>query len=206
MRRRSVEEQNAFVVIVGASGSGKSSLARAGVAADLMQFNLDDSIRAWRYASFWPGSSQGDWFGGLVRALMDVKALPELEESSVRSEVLAADLAAAPQLTVRQTFGPAFSRRRESGGPVRLLLLLDQMEELWTDSHRTAQDRESFLSAVEALALGGSVWVVATLRSDFYPQAQQCDAFLRLKGTNGQYDLRPPTPAAWLKSSLNRRG
>ncbi len=70
------------------------------------------------------------------------------------------------------------------------------MEELWTDRHRTAVDRETFLSAVEALARGGHVWVLATLRSDFYPQAQQSDAFLRLKGTTGQYDLRPPTPAA----------
>ncbi len=79
---------------------------------------------------------------------------------------------------------------------MRLLLVLDQMEELWTDRRCTAEDRESLLSAIEALARSGRAWVLATLRSDFYPQAQQSDAFLRLKGAGGQYDLRAPGAAA----------
>ncbi len=66
LRRRMSEEACAFAVIVGASGSGKSSLARAGVAAGLLQYNLDDSVRAWRYAAFSPGEADGRWLVGLV--------------------------------------------------------------------------------------------------------------------------------------------
>ena len=43
-----------FVVIIGASGSGKSSLARAGIAASLLKHAYDESIRAWRYGVIIP--------------------------------------------------------------------------------------------------------------------------------------------------------
>src|SRR4029077_2447088 len=39
----------------------------------------------------------------------------------------------------------------------------------------------------------------ATLRSDFFPQAQQDEAFLRLKGRTGQFDLLPPRTASLQK-------
>ncbi len=200
LRRRMAEEKCAFVVIVGASGSGKSSLARAGVAASLVRYNLDDSVRAWRYAAFAPGAAEGQWLRGLVRALMGPTALAELQASCIPIDDLAADLATNPGLTTRQTFGPAFaSAEQQEGGPVHLLLVLDQMEELWTERRCTPEDRESFLTAIEALSRSGHVRVLATLRSDFYPQAQQSDAFLRLKGASGQYDLRPPTPTALVR-------
>jgi len=197
LRRRMAEDQCAFAVIVGASGSGKSSLARAGVAASLVRYNLDDSVRAWRYAVFSPGAAGGQWLVGLVRTLVEPLALPELHASGVPLEDLAADLATNPGLTIRQTLRPAFTRAEQrEGGKVRMLLVLDQMEELWTDPRCTAQERETLLAAIEALAESGQVWVLATLRSDFYPQAQESDVLLRLKGANGQYDLRPPGPAA----------
>ena len=42
----------AFAVIVGASGSGKSSLTCAGVAASLLQHTSDDGVKEWRAAFF----------------------------------------------------------------------------------------------------------------------------------------------------------
>ena len=50
LRQRAGQEGCAFVVVVGASGSGKSSLVRAGLAASLLNENLDDSVRCWRLA------------------------------------------------------------------------------------------------------------------------------------------------------------
>ena len=47
----------AFAVIVGASGSGKSSLARAGVAASLLQHTSDDGVKEWRAAFLLPGTT-----------------------------------------------------------------------------------------------------------------------------------------------------
>ena len=50
----------AFAVIVGASGSGKSSLARAGVAATLLQHASDDGVKEWRTAFVLPAAVMYD--------------------------------------------------------------------------------------------------------------------------------------------------
>jgi hypothetical protein len=81
-------------------------------------------------------------------------------------------------------------------GNLRVLLVLDQMEELWTDRSITDERREKFLLSIEALARSGHVSVLATLRSDFYPQAQRSEVFLRMKGERGHFDLTSPGPAA----------
>jgi hypothetical protein len=47
----------AFAVIVGASGSGKSSLTRGGVAATLLQHASDDGVKEWRTAFVLPSLS-----------------------------------------------------------------------------------------------------------------------------------------------------
>jgi len=185
----------AFVVIVGASGSGKSSLARAGVAASLVRYGDDADVKKWRAAFFVPALGADSLPAALTRALTD--ALPELGSARIAREKIAAGLVKDPELTVELSIAPAFEKASaDAGGPVRLLLVLDQTEELWTDRRITPADREQFLHCLETLAHSGHVAVLATLRSDFYPQAQKLPTFLRLKGERGHYDLLPPGAAA----------
>lgn len=186
----------AFVVIVGSSGSGKSSVARAGVAASLTANSYDVSVRHWRAVPFVPGHPSGDnLFIQWTRALADV--VPELRHAAVPLEDIAAGLAKDPALTTSLSVGPAFDRAaKAAGGAVRVLVVLDQMEELWTDRRISPDDRERFLSAIEVLTRSGHIAVLATLRSDFYATAQQSPQFLRLKGELGQYDLPNPSVAA----------
>jgi len=185
----------AFAVVVGASGSGKSSLARAGVADFLTRHSFDDGVQEWRAVAFVPGLCGNDLVTGLVRALAE--RLPELRSSATALDDLADGLVKDPALTVKLSVAPAFARAAEhASGAVRVLLVLDQMEELWTDRRITAENRERFLSAIETLARSGHVSVLATLRSDFYPHAQRGATFLRLKGERGHYDLSPPGTAA----------
>ena len=194
----------AFVVIVGASGSGKSSLARAGVAATLKAHAGDDGVRQWRTAFLTPSLETGSLCSGLARTLAE--ALPELGDSGVDRDKVAGGLAKDPALTVELSIAPVFARVGSPATPdtgdsppdsrIRVLLVLDQMEELWTDRCITDDDRQRFLKAIEALASSSHVAVLGTLRSDFYPQAQQMPEFLRLKGERGHYDLLPPTATA----------
>jgi len=217
----------AFVVIVGASGSGKSSLARAGVAASLVNHAGDDGEKQWRVAVFLPavgttGVSQSSGIDSEQQAKTSVhslfvsltdtlaEAIPELEAGGVDRETIAAGLAKDCALTVQLSIAPAFKRSsaHHTDGPSRtaaqlagsrppsLLLVLDQLEELWTDRNITTEVREQFLVAIEAMARRDDITVLATLRSDFYPQAQQSSAFLRMKGEHGHVDLMPPGPAA----------
>ncbi len=185
----------AFAVIVGASGSGKSSLARAGVAAALTQHAYDDRVKTWRVVTFFPGLGGSELNRSLTRALAE--QLPELRSSATALDDIANGLAKDATLTVKLSIEPAFARAAESAkGAVRILLLVDQMEELWTDRRITSEDRERFLDVLEALARSGHIAVLATLRSDFYPHAQRIPAFLRLKGDRGHCDLLPPGAAA----------
>jgi len=197
LRERVREDGCGFVVIVGASGSGKSSLARAGVAASLLHWNLDDSVSQWRYALLTPLACEGDLLGGLIRAL-DVKgALPELRGQVADFTDLRAALASSPSQAVALAIKPAFhAAGNAAGGAVRLLLVLDQMEELYTDRRIGPGEREAFLKALAALAGSGFISILATLRSDFYALAQKDEAFLRLKGETGHFDLLPPGAAA----------
>src|SRR5271167_1934681 len=74
--------QRPFVLIVGASGSGKSSLVRAGVLPLLTQPETIGGIGLWRRAVTRPGAggSGGDCFDALAAALLEPTALPTLQD------------------------------------------------------------------------------------------------------------------------------
>lgn len=185
----------AFVVIIGASGSGKSSLARAGVAASLVQQIGDEMVKQWRPVAFVPALETGDLIPRLIQAL--ASAVPEQQQSDAALADIAKLVKNDPADAVRPILAPMLARAEEAaGGPVRILLILDQMEELWTGRRIAPEDRNSFMTVVEALARSGLVSVLATLRSDFYPHAQQMPAFMRMKGERGHFDLLPPGTAA----------
>jgi hypothetical protein len=73
-----VRVQRPFVLVVGASGSGKSSLVRAGVLPLLTQPETIEGIGLWRWAATRPGAggSDGDCFDALAAALLEPRALP----------------------------------------------------------------------------------------------------------------------------------
>jgi energy-coupling factor transporter ATP-binding protein EcfA2 len=72
-----------FVLVLGATGSGKSSLVRAGVLPLLTEVGTVTSSGPWRRAITRPGSG-GDPFEALAGALLADPALPELQEQEPR--------------------------------------------------------------------------------------------------------------------------
>ena len=78
-----VRAQRPFVLVVGASGSGKSSLVRAGVLPLLTQPETIEGIGLWRWSVTRPGAggSGGDCFDALAAALLEPFALPALADS-----------------------------------------------------------------------------------------------------------------------------
>ncbi len=59
----------------------------------------------------------------------------------------------------------------------------------------TRADQQKVATALAALAKSGKTWVLATLRSDFYPLLAQLEDLTELREGFGQYDLKPPSPA-----------
>jgi len=202
--RDRTKEGCAFVCIAGASGSGKSSLARAGLAAKLLYRSFDETVKEWRFALLQPGGKE-NLFASLVDCLV---TSPETNDDSSRLPDALPALAVEARRQKLQKYledgnaeaaGELLEKVFEAEetkvkGKVSVLLVLDQMEELWSDKRLSP---EPFLRAVEILAryVPGFA-VLATLRSDFYHHAQATPAFLRLKGERGLFDLIPPSKIA----------
>ena len=75
---RHAGEGAAFMLVLGASGSGKSSLVRAGLLPDLVAPGVVAGVSTWRHAVVDPVQLAPEIFAGLAAALMREDALPEL--------------------------------------------------------------------------------------------------------------------------------
>ncbi|MBN7819744.1 AAA family ATPase [Bowmanella yangjiangensis] len=187
------EAGSAFVLLVGASGSGKSSLAKAGIIPAIRHY--DSNIAQCRYMVMTPGEYADDLITGLVKTLASATALPELFDSA-NNRITQNDLIEAlrenPTTAVKLTLLPELRRIAETvGGAVRLVVLIDQLEELLSNPTITEDEINAFAQVISVLASSGSVWVMATLRSDFYGDLQNYAKWMALKGQGSQYDVLP---------------
>ena len=199
---RRANEKAGFVLVIGASGSGKSSLVRAGVLPDLMAPGVVSGVSVWRHAVLQPGDLAPDPFAGLAAALLRQSALPELAEVGYLPEELAAQLRAGPSLAavpLRVALQRAASASAGESSPARdkarLVLVLDQMEVLFTSAACTDAIRHDLDTLLARLAQQGLIWLVATLRSDFYQRLDALPELAALASGAGQYHLGPLGPA-----------
>jgi len=151
---------NRFLAIVGASGSGKSSVARAGLVAALKLDAIPGSA-GWPVAIFRPGPDPIESLAvALSRALnlaQGVPTLAELIETFKKNEKTV-------HLIARQSLP-------ENASGIRLVILVDQFEEVFTlcpkDDSRDALIRNLLYAAKVAQ---GQTLVILTMRADFYPK------------------------------------
>ncbi|MFY9823220.1 MAG: TIR domain-containing protein, partial [Thermoanaerobaculia bacterium] len=179
-----------FLAITGASGSGKSSLARAGLLAALKNGELPGS-KDWPIAICTPGHQPLD---SLALALGD--ALP-LGSSQAVTLSLMRELAGDPR-TLHRTCRIAL---RSAPASRRLVVLVDQFEEVFTlctdEVQRQALIANLLYAAKEA---DGQTAVVLTLRSDFYGH---CDAYPELaSAVSDRNELVGPMTEAELRSAI----
>ena len=139
-----------FLAVVGPSGSGKSSVVRAGLVPALRRGAVPGSER-WYVIDLLPGSHP---FRELEAALMGVA----VEPPPSLLEVLEGD-----------ELGIVGAAERVLPDPeAELLIVVDQLEELFTMTEDI--ERARFLAGLRAATLepDGRIRVVATLRADFY--------------------------------------
>jgi len=203
------DDQRTFVLVLGASGSGKSSLVRAGLLPDLKLPGMVERVAVCREAVTRPGSGPSP-FESLVSALL--AALPEMNnqlgqsEAAFRSELTQTHFAKGIGLWVRNGLARV---RAEAGlelvehgvlrtmGEARVLLIVDQLEELFS-SLMPQEQRRAYIEALDSLAATGLVWVIATMRSDFMHQLEAEPLLARLADQRtGRYHLLPPTPTEY---------
>ena len=226
-----VRAQRPFVLVLGASGSGKSSLVRAGVLPLLTQPETIEGVGLWRWSVTRPGAGGGggDCFDALAAALLEPSALPALADPESPNAVrdLGGELrehSDSVALRVRDALDHGArewkiqrchsleekERQLRSSGRLdeadvarrqrerfelpkaRFALVVDQLEELFTSGF-SPEVRQKYISALAGLVRSGRVFVLASLRSDFYASYQEFPDLIELSQPSGKFDLRPPT-------------
>ena len=155
-----------FIALVGASGSGKSSLLRAGIIPRLR-------ARNWQIHIIKPGAHP-------LTALANSLTQDELD----RSATATVRDALANNPSTLHNVGDKLAARAAAE---RLLLAVDQFEELFTQC-KDAQEQTAFVdNLVSAAAAQGATTILLSLRADFYGRVSDYTARTDLVAQQQEY-------------------
>ncbi len=194
---RQVEGGTAFVLAFGASGSGKSSLVKAGLLPDLALPGMIGRVGLVRRAVFRPSDAGSDPLAALAAAILAPTALPELLRMQYSAEQLTGLLREAPgqaALPIRQGLAEAGTASGLTDiAEARLAIVVDQLEEIFTIERLGAEVCAAFIAALDTLSKSGLVWVVATMRSDFFDRLETMPGLVALSAGEARYRGSRPT-------------
>jgi hypothetical protein len=175
-----------FLAVVGASGTGKSSLVRAGLSPRLKK-NAIEGSKDWRVLDFKPGALENPF------ELLAVK-LNEMLPAAMQHQ-WPRELAA--RLQNRAEWIGILAEQVLAGSPewAELLLFVDQFEELFTPSVEESY-RSPFITMLACAATSKRMRVVVTLRADFLIRAAESATKLSELLQAGTFLLAPPREVA----------
>jgi tetratricopeptide (TPR) repeat protein len=160
LRPKNIGEENRFLAILGASGSGKSSLARAGLVAALKQGAIAGS-GGWPILIMKPGHDPIESLAVALAGLPRGAALVKDARDILNIKALGEDQ--------RSLHTIARLALRDAHASSRLFVLVDQAEEVFTLGADESARRAFFelLHHAATVARGRTI-VVLTVRADFY--------------------------------------
>ncbi|MBK8027244.1 MAG: AAA family ATPase [Chloroflexi bacterium] len=155
-----------FIAVVGASGSGKSSLVRAGLIPAVRAGKIAGS-ESWPLVMFTPGPQPVQALAARLLSIVGGnRLLPELvalinAESDNLNQMIAGAMVDHPE-------------------DARFVIVIDQFEEVFTRA--SAVERERFLEALTTAANinGGRATVVITMRADYFDRLSEYPLLARL--------------------------
>ena len=167
-----------FLAVIGASGSGKSSVVRAGLLPALRRGQQltdgalpPDGSDRWLIRVMTPTAHPLDALAAALLPGGEPAAVNELRDRLAAAPAALADFAP-------RALGPAHPR---------LLLVVDQFEELFTLGRREEERRAFIDNLVTAVTGDAPVLVVIVLRADFYAHCAQYDGLRELVSQHQEY-------------------
>lgn len=187
----------AFCLLLGPSGSGKSSLINAGVMPNLMQQGGFNGIQVLSYTSMdLADVAPKQLLSDLAAALLDWEYNDEPVFAGDSSESLAQALLAAPQQVIARALAilPKVANTRQ-----RFALFVDRLEVLLSSPLFSDDERQQFTQLLEQLATSGAVLVLSACRNEFYPLLVDYPSLIAGKAKGAHFDLAAPSRADMLQ-------
>jgi hypothetical protein len=171
-----------FLAVIGASGSGKSSLVRAGVLPKLAE--KTSGVR-WDWLRFTPGETGDNPFIALSIALK-----PALKKSGLTPREI------ATQLQKRGNIDEMAEKYLANNLPTgQLILFIDQFEELFTLVEEGYRQR--FIILLEKAIQSQYLGIILTVRADFHEHCLNYAGLARLINTGAWHLASPDISALW---------
>ena len=174
-----------FLAVVGASGSGKSSLVGAGLIPNLLKNNHNQQV-IWRVATMRPCANP---IQSLVESLVDAGVIDDKDDGQVQQAMLAA--------TLRRSSMGLVHAIQQAQLTQKVLLIVDQFEELFRYSEQGQSNAEQtnqfvalLLEAVKQKNV--PIFICITMRSDYFGDCAKIHGLPEIIN-EGQYLVPPMT-------------
>ncbi|MCL1067803.1 winged helix-turn-helix domain-containing protein [Shewanella olleyana] len=186
-----------FCLLLGPSGSGKSSLINAGIIPNLTVGSGYNGVHVVAYSSLdFADVAKSQLFIELAGAMLDweVNDQPVFDGDSADS--LSHRLITEPQVIVHQCKQAIKANRQLH---THFALFIDRLEVLLSSPLFTHEQRSAFVSILEQLANSGCIIVLSACRNEFYPLLVGYPSLMTGKGQGAHFDLSPPTRSELLQ-------
>lgn len=171
------------LLILGESGSGKSSLVKAGLIPYL--YNMSTDKIAYKVDTMIPSEFRGNVYLGVVNKLLEV--FPHLVNNPVGTDLLKG---IAPDYDFK------YLQFALSNAPHKdvTVFFIDQFEELFNDALISEDEKNKTLQLLNGLCLMPQLWIILSMRNDFYSKFTSYPDFGGLK--NKAYVVDIPNVSA----------
>jgi len=162
--------------VLGESGSGKSSLVRAGLLPDMIEFGWVENTK-WKWFDLMPNQFRGNVYNGILSKLGE--AFPVLNEKAIGKDLLTGK---------EVNFGHLADILPDTTNEA-VLFFIDQFEEIFTDPLITEEERARTFTLLRGIASTHKVWMFFSMRNDFYHRFTAYPILWELKNESIVCDL-----------------
>jgi tetratricopeptide (TPR) repeat protein len=186
---RLAQGDRCLLLVLGSSGSGKTSLIQAGLLPALIRY--EPHLRAVAETTLDLGAiGTASPCTALAASLLDLEFDQRPLLSGHSAHGLVGKLMQTPDVVLGE-LRALIARQPQA----RAVLFVDRLEALFSAPGIDSEERRDFLLLLDRLARSSAMVVLVACRNDFYPQLARHALLMEGKPAGGHFDLQPPTRA-----------